>query len=383
MAPEPSTSRAPTAPWHPPAGPDGAAAVTTVDAAPPPGTVPARGTAPAAGSGRSVPEGYRHVGNSGLVVSELAIGTAAFGRANRIPGGQPAVDRIVRRALDLGITFFDTADGYGDEPGVSETMLGRALAGRRDEAIISTKFGTDLRGANGPDWNARGSRRYIRRAVEASLRRLGTDWIDLYQIHVPDRTTPIEETLSTLDDLVREGKIRYAGSSNFAAWEIADAHHTARARGLRPLVSAQHEYNLLWRAPEAEILPAVAAYGLGLLAYFPLQNGLLTGKYARTSAPADGKVTRFKPHLLRDAPWDELEAFAEYARVRGLTGVHLAYGWLLAQPHVASVITGVTSVAQLEANVAAARWRPSSTEVDEIGRLFRTRISGRPGRTTT
>lgn len=350
--------------------------MSAVDVLPTAGAVPTASTVH-----RPSGDGFRHVGNSGLIVSELALGTAAFGKANRIPGGQPEVDRIVRRALDLGVTLFDTADVYGDEPGVSETMLGKALAGRRDEAIISTKFGANLRGANGPDWNGRGSRRYIRIAVEASLRRLGTDWIDLYQIHMPDRTTPIEETLATLDDLVREGKIRYAGSSNFAAWEIAHAHHTARAHGYRPFVSAQHEYNLLWRAPEAEILPALATFGLGLLAFFPLQNGLLTGKYGRDTAPADGKVTRFKPHLLRDAPWDELDAFFEYARARDLTGVHLAYGWLLAQPQVASVITGVTSVAQLEANVAAARWRPTPTEVDEIGRLFGTRISGRAGRT--
>ncbi|GIJ58567.1 oxidoreductase [Virgisporangium aurantiacum] len=317
------------------------------------------------------------MGDSGLVVSELAIGAAPFGKGNRVPDGQRGVDAIVHRALDLGVTLFDTADVYGDVPGASEELLGRALAGRRAEAVISTKFGGDLRGANGPDWGARGSRRYIRRAVEASLRRLGTDWIDLYQLHLPDPRTPIEETLSTLDDLVREGKIRYAGSSNVDAWRVADAHHVARGRGLRGFVSVQHEYNLLWRRPEEELLPAVRAYGLGLLAYFPLQNGLLTGKYTRTAAPADGKVTRFKPHLLDEAPWDELESFAAYADANGVCGVHLAYGWLLAQPGVASLVTGVTSVAQLEANVAAARWRPDAEQLATIGKLFASRISGR------
>ncbi|QEO14843.1 aldo/keto reductase [Agromyces intestinalis] len=327
--------------------------------------------------------GYRHVGASGLVVADLAIGTAAFGKAGRIRDGQAGVDRIVGRALDLGASFFDTADGYGDEPGVSELLLGRALAGRRDEAVISTKFGSDLRGALGPDWGARGSRRYIRRAVEASLTRLGTDWIDLYQLHSPDPSTPLEETLSTLDDLVREGKIRYAGVSNLPAWRLVDAHHTARERGLHPFVSVQHEYSLLWRGPERDILPAVRRLEVGFLAYFPLQNGLLTGKYRRGAAPADGKVTRFKPHLLHDAPWQALERFREFAAVRGVTPVHLAYGWLLADSAVSSLITGVTSVAQLEANVDAASWRPTEAERDELRDLFDGRLSGKPGRHET
>ncbi|MEV0720590.1 aldo/keto reductase, partial [Asanoa sp. NPDC050611] len=281
--------------------------------------------------------GRRHVGGANLVVSELAIGAAPFGKGDRVRDGQRGVDAIVHRALDLGVTLFDTAESYGDAPGRSEELLGNALAGRRDEAVVSTKF------------RPGGSRDHIRRAVEGSLRRLRTDWIDLYQIHSPDPGTPIEETLAALDELVIEGKIRYAGSSNFAGWQIADAEHTARARGYRGFVSAQHEYNLLWRKPEEEILPAVNAYQLGLLAYFPLQNGLLTGKYRPGLAPADGKVTRFKSHLLRDAPWAELERFSAYARDRGLTEVQLAYGWLLAQPGVSSLVTGVTTVAQLDA----------------------------------
>jgi aryl-alcohol dehydrogenase-like predicted oxidoreductase len=323
--------------------------------------------------------GYRTVGRSGLTVSELAIGTAAFGKGGRIPDGQRGVDAIVRAALDLGVSFFDTADSYGDAPGVSETLLGAALRGRRDEAVISTKFGGDLRGANGPDWGRRGSRRYVRRAVEASLRRLGTDWIDLYQLHVPDRGTPIEETLAALDELVQEGKVRYAGTSNHLAWETAHAHHLARELHLRPFVSVQHEYNLLWRKVEEEILPATRQLGLGLLAYFPLQNGLLTGKYTRDHAPADGKVTRFKPHLLAQAPWDELEAYDGLARELGVTGVHLAYGWLLAQAGVSSVITGVTSVAQVEADVAAAAWRPEPHDLERLGAIFSEPLSGKPG----
>ncbi|GIF75929.1 aldo/keto reductase [Asanoa siamensis] len=311
--------------------------------------------------------GQRHVGDSTLVVSELAVGAAPFGKAGRIHDGQRGVDAIVHRALDLGVTLFDTAESYGDAPGASEELLGNALAGRRDRAVISTKFRA-------------GGRDEVRRAVDASLRRLRTDWIDLYQIHTPDPTTPIEETLAALDALVIAGKIRFAGSSNFAGWQVADAEHVARARGYRGFVSAQHEYNLLWRKPEEEILPAVNAYGLDLLAYFPLQNGLLTGKYRRDVAPADGKVTRFKSHLLDHASWAELDRFSAYARDRGLTEVHLAYGWLLGQPGVSSLVTGVTSVAQLDANVAAARWRPSPAELVEIGALFTTRLSGRPGR---
>jgi 1-deoxyxylulose-5-phosphate synthase len=325
---------------------------------------------------------YRTVGESGLAVSELAIGTAAFGKSGRIPDGQAGVDAIVHAALDLGVSFFDTADSYGDAPGVSETLLGNALQGRRHEAVISTKFGGDLRGANGPDWGRRGSRRYIRLAVDASLRRLQTDWIDLYQIHIPDRGTPIEETLTALDELVKEGKIRYAGSSNYQAWEITHAHHIALQRNLSGFVSVQNEYNLLWRKVEEEILPASRALGAGFLAYFPLQNGLLTGKYTRDQAPADGKVTRFKPHLLAEAPWDELEAFADFARERGVTEVHLAYGWLLAQPGVSSLVTGVTSVAQVRSNVEAAAWRPSADDVRLLGEIFSAPLSGKPGKHT-
>ncbi len=325
---------------------------------------------------------YRTIGRSGLAVSPLAIGTAAFGKANRIAGGQAGVDAIVHRSLESGLNFFDTADVYGDAPGASESLLGAALRGRRDEAVISTKFGSDLRGANGPDWGRRGSRRYIRIAVEASLRRLQTDWIDLYQIHSPDPVTPIEETLSVLDDLVREGKIRYAGHSNFAGWQITDAEHLARRDGRIPFISAQNEYNLLLRQPEKEILPATRSYGLGFLAYFPLQNGLLTGKYRRDFAPPEGKVTRFKAHLLRDAPWEALERFGAFAAERGISQVHLAYGWLLAQPGVTSLVTGVTDTDQLAANVAALDWTPTREELRELSDIFPGSLSGKPGKAT-
>ena len=326
--------------------------------------------------------GYRTVGRSGLVVSELGIGASTFGRSGMIVTSQRAVDDIVAHALDLGITYFDIADVYGDTPGLSEALLGNALGSRRDDVIVGTKFGGALHGLAGQDWGVRGSRRYVRRAVEGSLARLKTDWIDLYQIHMPDPFTPIEETLSVLDDLVREGRIRYVGSSNFAAWQVVEAELTARAGAWSRFISATNEYNLLWREPERELLPALRAYGIGFIPYFPLQNGLLTGKYRREVAPADAKITNLKAHLLRDAPWEALERYAEFARQRGITQTALALGWLLAQPAVATVIAGVTRPEQLNENLVATRWRPTAEEVVELEAILPKDLSGGPGRVT-
>jgi aryl-alcohol dehydrogenase-like predicted oxidoreductase len=329
-----------------------------------------------------VASGFRTVGRSGLVVSELGIGASTFGRSGMIATTQKAVDEIVGRALDLGITYFDIADVYGDSAGLSETLLGGALGARRDDVVIGSKFGGSLRGLAGEDWGVRGSRRYIRRAIEGSLTRLATDWIDLYQIHMPDPVTPIEETLSALDDLVREGKIRYAGSSNFAAWQVADAEYTARINGLTRFISATSEYNLLWRDAERELLPALNAYGVGFIPYFPLQNGLLTGKYRRDFAPADAKITNLKAHLLEQAPWEALDRYSQFARERGVSEAALALGWLLAQPGVATVIAGITRPEQLDENLAATRWRPTEAEVAELGAILPRDLSGGPGRVT-
>jgi aryl-alcohol dehydrogenase-like predicted oxidoreductase len=326
--------------------------------------------------------GYRTVGRSGLVVSEVGVGASTFGRSGMAATSQAAADAIVGRALDLGITYFDVADAYGDEPGQSESILGAALGARRDDVVIGSKFGVPVRGLNGADWRARGSRGYIRRAVEGSLRRLRTDYLDLYQVHVPDPSTPIDETLGTLDDLVREGKILYAGSSNFAAWQVADAEHAARATGATRFISATNEYSLLWRDAERELLPALAAYGIGFFPYFPLQNGLLTGKYRADAAPAGAKITNLKAHLFEQAPWDALERYREFARERGVTETALAIGWLLAQPTVSSVIAGVTRPEQLDDNLAASRWRPTPEEVDELARILPGDLSGAPGRET-
>jgi 1-deoxyxylulose-5-phosphate synthase len=329
-----------------------------------------------------VTPGYRTVGRSGLVVSELGIGASTFGRSGMIATSQRAVDQIVGRALDLGVTYFDIADVYGDTAGQSETLLGNALGSRRDDVIIGSKFGGALRGLAGQDWGVRGSRRYVRRAVEGSLARLKTDWIDLYQIHKPDPWTPVEETLSVLDDLAREGKIRYVGSSNFAAWQVVEAEFMARTGGWARFISATNEYNLLWREPERELLPALRAYDIGFIPYFPLQNGLLTGKFRRDLAPSDAKITNLKAHLLENAPWDALQRYAEFARQRGVTQSALALGWLLAQPGVATVIAGVTRPEQLDENLVATRWRPTADEVAELASILPGDLSGGPGRVT-
>ncbi|MET4156830.1 aldo/keto reductase [Agromyces sp. PvR057] len=327
-------------------------------------------------------QGYRTVGRSGLVVSEVGVGASTFGRSGMAATSQRAADEIVGRALELGITYFDVADAYGDEPGQSESILGRALGDRRDRVVIGSKFGVPLRGLNGDDWGVRGSRRYIRRAVEGSLTRLRTDYLDLYQIHVPDSETPVEETLSVLDDLVREGKILYAGSSNFAAWQVAEAEHVARANRSTRFISATNEYSLLWRDPERELLPALEHYGVGFFPYFPLQNGLLTGKYRADAAPAGAKITNLKAHLFDRAPWDALERYRSFAAERGVSETALAIGWLLARPAVSSVIAGVTRPEQLDANLEAAAWRPSPDDLAELSAILPGDLSGAPGKET-
>ncbi|HEU4808322.1 MAG TPA: aldo/keto reductase [Homoserinimonas sp.] len=314
---------------------------------------------------------YRRLGNSGLMVSTIGLGCNNFGRAGTTTESQEGPDAVIYAAIDAGITFFDTADIYGAERGLSETLMGNSLAGRRDDIVLATKFGMDMDGLAGPDWEARGSRRYIRRAVEASLRRLQTDWIDLYQLHQPDPLTPIEETLSTLDDLIGEGKVRYIGHSNLAGWQIAEAEFTAALNAHPKFASAQNEYSLIVRDAELEVLPAVRAYGLGFLPFFPLYNGLLTGKYTRESRPADARITTQKAHLLEDAPWQALEEYAAFCAERGITMVEATFAWLLAQPNLTSVIAGATSTAQITQNAAAGTaWTPDGEEVRQIADFF-------------
>nr|MDT0661074.1 aldo/keto reductase [Micromonospora sp. DSM 115978] len=308
---------------------------------------------------------YRRLGDSGLVVSIVGIGCNNFGRKLDQNGATAVVDA----ALDAGINFFDTADIYGEPHGGSEEQLGAALRGRRDDVVVATKFGMDMSGMNGPDHGARGSRRYVARAVEASLRRLGTDYIDLYQFHQPDPGTPIEETLAALDDLVRAGKVRYLGNSNFASWQIADAAWLARTTGRTPFVSAQNHYNLLQRDVEAEVVPACERFGLGMLPFFPLANGLLTGKYRRDEAPPSGSRLagggRYAQRLAA-APWETIEALEKYAAERDRSLLEVAIGGLAAQPAVASVIAGATTADQVRANAAAGSWRPTPTDLAEL-----------------
>jgi aryl-alcohol dehydrogenase-like predicted oxidoreductase len=310
---------------------------------------------------------FRRLGNSGLVVSVVGLGTNNLGMKLDMDGSR----EVVHAALDEGITLFDTADSYG----ASEERLGELLQGKRDDVVLATKFGSDVRSRgndNGEDWGARGSRRYIRRAVESSLRRLRTDWIDLYQMHRPDDATPIEETLSALDDLVHEGKVRYVGSSNFTGWQVAEADWTSRSQGLARFVSAQNEYNLLERGVEADLVPALEHYGIGLLPYFPLASGLLTGKYRRGEQPPEGSRLQAwgRESVLTDEVFDTVEALEGFAKARGIRLLDVAIGGLAAQPAVASVIAGATSREQVRSNVAAGNWSPSAEDVAELDEII-------------
>ncbi|MBA2954447.1 aldo/keto reductase [Nocardioides sp. MAH-18] len=313
---------------------------------------------------------YRPLGDSGLMVSAVGIGCNAFGRRVDLDG----VRDILGAARDTGVTLLDTADIYGAPPGASEELLGEALRGQREEFVLATKFGMDMQGANGDDFGARASRRYLRRAVESSLRRLGTDHIDLYQLHEPDGVTPIEETLAALTDLVREGKVRYVGCSNFDGWQVADAAWTARTAGLEGFVSVQNRYSLLDRTVEAEVTPACEAFGLGILPFFPLEYGLLTGKYRRGERAPAGSRADLDPSRagwLAKADWDRIEAVESYAAARGLSPLDVAIAGLAAQPAVASVISGATSGDQVRTNAAALRWRPTEADLVELDDITR------------
>jgi len=320
---------------------------------------------------------HRNLGSSGLRVSTIGLGCNNFGRAGTQSETQNGTDAVIHAAIDAGVTLFDTADIYGAERGLSETLMGNSLGARRADIVLATKFGMDMSGANGPDWGARGSRRYIRRAIESSLRRLQTDWIDLYQLHTPDPLTPIEETLSALDDLITEGKVRYIGHSNLAGWQIADAEYTATLASHPKFVSAQNEYSLLVRDAEAEVLPAVRAYGLGFLPFFPLYNGLFTGRFSREGGPADSRIVRSKSHLLADVPWDAMERYERFCAERGISMIEATFAWLLAQPGLTSVIAGASRARQIVQNAdAAVAWAPSPEEVGEISDIFDPALEG-------
>jgi aryl-alcohol dehydrogenase-like predicted oxidoreductase len=308
---------------------------------------------------------HRKLGQSPLDVSLSGLGCNNFGRQCDLEGTR----RVVQRALDLGVTFFDTADTYGYKGG-SETMLGQALGARRKDIVLATKFGMAMDAAG----TLKGaSRAYIMFAAEASLRRLGTDWIDLYQLHRPDPKTPIEETLRALEDLIQQGKVRCIGCSNLQAWQVVEAQWTARSIGTHAFISCQDEYSLIVREPERELIPAIRAYGLALLPYFPLAGGFLSGKYKRGAPlPPNVRLSNAK-HLAQryvtETNWDIIERLENFCAERGRSLLDLAIAWLAAQPEVPSVIAGATNPEQAEQNARAAEWILTAEELAEVDRL--------------
>jgi aryl-alcohol dehydrogenase-like predicted oxidoreductase len=307
----------------------------------------------------------RNVGRSGLRVSLVGLGCNNFGGRLDVA----ATRRVVDRAIERGITLFDTADSYGNRGG-SETQLGEVLGERRKDVVLATKFSSPMNDAQ----TLKGaSRRYIMSAVESSLRRLRTDWIDLYQQHWPDPLTPIDETLRALDDLVRQGKVRYIGCSNFAGWQVADAAWTSRHEGITRFVSAQNEYSALVRDAERELLPALEAHGVGLLPYYPLASGLLTGKYRRDQPLPEGSrlatTASWAERFLTDRNWDKVEALQRFCAERGRSMTELAFAWLASRGVVSSIIAGATKPEQIDANVAAAQWKLDAAERAEIDRI--------------
>ena len=308
---------------------------------------------------------FRNLGNSGLKVSVVGLGCNNFGM--RIDTEQTRV--VVAKALDDGINLFDTADIYGNRGG-SETMLGKALGPRRKDVIVASKFGMAM--GDGPFMKG-ASRRYIMSACEASLKRLNTDYIDLYQIHFPDPETPQEETLGALNDLVRAGKVRYLGSSNFTGVMVADSAWISKTKGYAPYISAQNQYNLLDRRVEKDLTPACRQFGVGILPYFPLASGFLTGKYKRGEEPSKdtrlGAMGAMAKNALTDSNFAILDKLVEFARSHGHSVLDLAIGWLASMPAVSSVISGATKPEQVTANVKGGEWKLSAEELAEVDKI--------------
>jgi aryl-alcohol dehydrogenase-like predicted oxidoreductase len=301
---------------------------------------------------------FRNLGRSGLRVSAVGLGCNNFG----MKLDEAGTGAVINAAIEAGITLFDTADMYGARGG-SETHMGAVLGAKRKDIVLASKFGMDM------DDSGRkrgGSRGYIMSAVEDSLRRLRTDWLDLYQLHQPDLLTPIDETLRAMDDLVKAGKVRYVGCSNLPAWQMVEANFAAELANIGGFVSAQEEYNLLNRGIENDVLPVARKYGFGLLPYFPLASGLLTGKYKRDAMPEGARLTAMPKFANRtyvtDGNWAKVEALDTFAKDHGHTLLELAFGWLLAEPAVSSVIAGATRPEQIGSNVAAASWSLSADE---------------------
>ncbi|MEO8524234.1 MAG: aldo/keto reductase [Caldimonas sp.] len=308
---------------------------------------------------------YRHLGRSGLRVSLTGLGCTNMGM--RIDNA--TARKIIDKALDIGVNLLDVADVYGNRGG-SETALGEILGKDRKNFVLASKFGQSM---DDSGLREGGSRRYIMSAVEASLRRLKTDWIDLYQVHAHDPKTPIEETLRALDDLVRQGKVRYIGCSNFPVWRMAEAAWAAKLHDTETFISSQDEYSLMMRDPDKERIAAMQAYGIGLLPYFPLASGMLSGRYKRGAAVPEGsrlkKVERFASHFLTDRNFDVLEQLEAFCASRGRNTIELAFSWLAGRPTVSSIIAGASTPEQLEYNMNAVGWKLSAEELEEIDRI--------------
>lgn len=311
---------------------------------------------------------YRNLGDSDLVVSSVGLGCNNFGRPGAVSEAREGTEAVISTAIDEGVTLFDTADIYGTPAGTSETLMGEVLGNRRDTVVLATKFGNPKASA-GPEsetWGPKGARNYVRRACEASLGRLQTDRIDLYQMHSPDASTPIAETLDALGDLITEGKVRYIGHSNFNADQIAEADRLATEHGGPRFISAQNEYSLLRRGVEHDVLPAVIKYRLGFLPYYPLFIGLLTGQYTR-SGSSDRRHT---PELLEGVDWGKLASYQSICDELAVPMTHVTFAWLLAQPGMGSVIAGATTREQVVENAAATRVELPPEAVQRISDLF-------------
>lgn len=317
----------------------------------------------------------RQLGIGGPEVSVVGLGCNNFGRIGSTTETQAGTNAVISAAIELGVTLLDTADIYGVPPGTSETLMGVALRGNRDRVVLATKFGHDQFETGLLPGVPKGSRQYIHAAIDDSLRRLQTDRIDLYQQHVADPSTPIEETLGALDELVQEGKVRHIGCTRYSADQLRAADAAVSALGTTRFISAQSEYSLLARDVEGDILPAVRDLGLGFLPFFPLHNGLLTGKFTRTERPVNSRIARQRPQVADTAPWDAIEGYAAWCAGNGVTMLQATFGWLLAQPGLTSVIAGTTSPEQLRQNVEAATWRPTGAQLAEISAIFAPRAT--------
>lgn len=312
-----------------------------------------------------------YLGHSGLLVSAVGLGCNNFGRPDTPTFTADGTAAVMDAAIESGISFFDTADVYGAEYGLSEKLMGPTVAQNRKSMILASKFGhveiSSPLDAIGPG----GSRAYIRAAINQTLERLQTDYLDLYQHHTPDPRVPIEETLEALNELIAEGKVRHIGHSNYSAEHARQAHTVAKRRGLIGFVSAQNEHHLLARGAESDIIPAAVERGLGFLPWFPLHNGLLTGKYTRDGGPADARLMRIRQHLHADAPWDAMDKFAKFCDNRRITMLEATVGWMLAIPGMSCLIAGATTPKQVRENAnAAISWSPTRREFTEIGKLF-------------